>query len=294
MPSPRMIRRVSLLMLIALAPLGAQARTLRIITPDNVSVPYAVVTLGNAAPQVADSGGFFPLGKQTNTTLPIQVRRIGYAPFTGQVTLTDTASVTYVRITPIPGLVDRIAASAETGPLSIEGFYQRVLARQRGKGNGVYFTPEDIEQRNVPDLAQLVRAVSGLRLERASDGGFVAIGSGSTACQIGLALDGVLIRAPGASSRAAPPSTGIPPLANDSANYMPMKDRSAPPGTTEASVGRRAVVYADSNATKLDHVASIGAVLAVEVYPRAAAIPAELSAFDTNCGLIVIWTGIRK
>jgi hypothetical protein len=279
--------------MVASTPLAAQGRALRVITPDNVAVPYAVVTLGTGQPQVADSGGFLALGKLTNTTVPVEIRRIGHTPFTGQVALSDTAAVTYVRLTPIPALADRIAASAGSGPLSIEGFYQRLLARQAGKGNGIYFTPEEIERRNVPDLAQLVRSVSGLRLERASDGGFVAIGSGSAACQIGLALDGVLIRSPGATTRGTPPPSGASPAPNDSASYMPMKDRNAPPASSEATTGRRAIVYADSNSTKVDHVVSIGAVMAVEVYPRAAAIPAALSAFDTNCGLIVIWTGIR-
>jgi hypothetical protein len=70
--------------------LGAQALTLRIVGPDSEPVPFAWVSTNGAAAQIADAAGTLHLNLPANKTLAVEVRRIGYQPWTGRLTGSDS------------------------------------------------------------------------------------------------------------------------------------------------------------------------------------------------------------
>jgi len=282
---------VAIIVLLATTPLAAQQRTLRVITPDSLPVPYAWVAIQGQTPRIADEKGMVNLGALSAKSYSADVRRLGYTPFAGPLAIGDSQTV--ISIAPLATQIGRIAIIG-AGPMSMEGFYRRWLKRQNGGGPGVFIGPEEIEKKNVTDVAGLLRDQNGLKLERASDGGYVVTGPGNNGCQMAVMVDGQVIksRVEARSGQASRTSIGSP--LNDKTTYMTPGEKAAMLGTNKGGVERKSGDYADSNSVKIDQVASIGAVSGVEVYARTAALPAELNLTDNSCGLIVVWTGARR
>ncbi len=272
-------------------PLAAQQRTLRIVTTDSIPVPYAWVAIQGQSARIADEKGIVNLGNLSPKSYTVDIRRLGYAPFAGPLTIGDATAV--VGLTPLATPIGKVAVIG-TGPMSMEGFYRRWLKRQNGGGPGVFIGPEEIEKKNVTDVAGLLRDQNGLKLERASDGGYVVTGPGNNGCQMAIMVDGQVIKSRTEARTGQASRTSIGSPLNDKTTYMTPGEKAAMAGRSSSGVERKFGDYADSNSVKIDQVASIGAVSGVEVYARTAALPAELNLTDNTCGLIVVWTGARK
>lgn len=271
--------------------LSAQPRMIRVTSPDGKPVAYALVSLAKETPRVTDENGLVPFPNLPNKAMNVDVRRLGFTSFSGPLEASD-ASILTVAIAPVKSQAGQFDVEPGAGPLSLEGFYKRLLKQQNSNGSGFFFAPEEIDRRNPSDLGVLIRDLSGVRLERATDGGFVATSSGGGGCQIPLMLDGQIVRVPGESSGAlrAPslPEDKPKAVAADDAARMGMEI-----GTT-SGFQRKAAGFADSNSVKIDQLSAMPTVHAVEAYPRGMSLPAELSRVDKACGLIVIWLGARK
>ena len=263
---------------------------IRVTSPDGKPVAYALVTLPKEPSRVTDENGLVPFPSLPNKAMNVEVRRLGYTPFSGPLAASD-ASILTIAIAPIKSQAGQFDVEAGTGPLTLDGFYKRLLKKQNSTGSGFFFAPEDIDKRNPIDLGVLVRDVSGVRLERAVDGGFVATASGG-GCQIPLMVDGQLVRLPGESggtSRSAlPPDEKLKPVNADDPSRAGMETG------TSSGFQRKSAGFADSNSVKIDQVAAMPSVFAVEAYPRGTTLPVDLQRGDKSCGLIVIWTGSRK
>ena len=289
-----LLRRLVLLSAAVAAPLAApaaQQRTLRVITPDSVPVPYAWVAIQGQTPRIADEKGVVNLGAISPKSYSVDVRRLGYTPFAGPVAVADGQTV--ISLAPVATQIGKVAIIG-SGPMSMEGFYRRWLKRQNGGGPGVFIGPEEIEKKNVTDVAGLLRDQNGLKLERASDGGYVVTGPGNNGCQMAVMVDGQVIKSRVEASSGQASRTSIGSALNDKTMYMTKDQKASMLGTNSSGVERKFGDYADSNSVKIDQVASIGSVSGVEVYARTAALPAELNLSDNTCGLIVIWTGARR
>ena len=288
--APR-LTNVAVIVLLATSPLAAQQRTLRVITPDSVPVSYAWVAIQGQTPRIADEKGVVNLGTLSPKNYTADVRRLGYAPFSGPLAVGD--GQTLLSLTPLATQIGKVAVIG-TGPMSMEGFYRRWLKRQNGGGPGVFIGPEEIDKKNVTDVAGLLRDQNGLKLERASDGGYVVTGPGNNGCQMAVMVDGQVIKSRVEASSGQASRTSIGTALNDKTMYMTKEEKAGMLGTNKPGVERKFGDYADSNSVKIDQVVSIGAVSGVEVYARTAALPAELNLTDNTCGLIVVWTGGRR
>jgi hypothetical protein len=288
--APR-LTNVAVIVLLATSPLAAQQRTLRVITPDSVPVSYAWVAIQGQTPRIADEKGVVNLGTLSPKNYTADVRRLGYAPFSGPLAVGD--GQTLLSLTPLATQIGKVAVIG-SGPMSMEGFYRRWLARQNGGGSGVFIGPEEIDKRNVTDIAGLLRDQNGLKIEHARDGGYVVAGTGSNGCQMAVMLDGQVIKSRVEATSGQSSRTSIGSPLNDKTTYMTPGEKAAMLGTNKSGVERKFGDYADSNSVKIDQVASIGSVSGIEVYARTGALPAELNLTDNPCGLVVIWTGSRK
>jgi hypothetical protein len=259
----------------------AQQRTIRVIGDDGQPVAFANVTVAGEGPKITNEKGEVEIGSASRASLTADVRRLGYEPWYGKLTMGDTvmsAQVTLHRISRrmFTVTITDSSHSADGVPAYLRGFYERMLARQRGIGSGIYLTPEEVDKRNSNVASALLQGLNGVSLQRTSTGKTVAMSS-SGRCQMTVLIDG----------RRACPYNGC-----DAGPSPP----SVAPGATSRR-GRASVPPppGDGQFVLLDNLLGVNEVAAVEVYPRGATIPPSLpSASDASCGLIAFWTGGRK
>lgn len=259
----------------------AQQRVIRVVGEDGQPVLYANVTLTGERPRITDERGEVEIGTSARGPLAVDVRRLGYEPWFGTLMFGDTLLRAQVTLRPLSRrmFTVKVTDSVRSVPSYLRGFYERMLARQRGIGNGTYLTPEEVERRNVSMASALLQGLNGVSLQRTASGKIVAMNSGGT-CQMTVLIDG----------RRACPDGGC---SGGSATRP-----SAPSAPAGAPRRGRTFVAApspgDDQYVLLDNLVGATEVAAVEVYPRGASIPPSLPADDTSCGLVAFWTGGRR
>jgi len=262
----------------------AQQRVIRVMGDDGQPVAYANVAFAGERPKITNEKGEVPVGtgaRGAHDTLTVDVRRLGYEPWYGTLAMSDTATTPQVTLHRISRRMFTVTVidSSYGVPAYLRGFYERMLARQRGIGNGIYLTPEEVDRRNANLTSALLQGLNGVALQRTATGKIVAMSSGGS-CQMTVLIDGHRACPPngcdtGTSSSSSPPPPGGPPRR------------------------RRAVVTRppprDEQFVLLDDLLGPNEIAAIEVYPRGATIPPSLPAVaDASCGLVAIWTGGRK
>ena len=257
----------------------AQQRTIRVMGDDGQPVAFANVTLAGERPKITNEKGEVEIGSASRATLTADVRRLGYEPWYGKLTMGDTAMSALVTLHRISRRMFTVTITdsshgANGIPGYLRGFYERLLSRQRGIGSGIYITPEEVDKRNSSVASALLQGVNGVSLQRTSTGKTVAMSSSGT-CQMTVLIDG----------RRACPDNGC--------DAGPPPSPAAPGGASRR--GRSVVAPPrDGQFILLDNLLSVTDVSAIEVYPRGASIPPSLPTADASCGLIAFWTGGRK
>lgn len=258
----------------------AQQRVIRVAGDDGQPVPFANVVLTGERPRITDYKGEVEIGTSARGPLAVDVRRLGYEPWFGTLAFGDTllvAQVTLKRLSRRMFTV-KVTDSVRSVPSNLRGFYERMLARQRGVGSGIYLTPEEVERHNASAASALLQGLNGVSLRRTATGKTVAMSSSGT-CQMTVLIDG----------RRACPDAGC-----DGGLPQASSASSAP---SAAPRGRSIVVApppSDDQFLLLDNLVGATEIAAVEVYPRGAAIPSSLPTPQGSCGLIAFWTGGRK
>jgi hypothetical protein len=264
----------------------AQQRVIRVMGDDGQPVAFANVTFAGERPRITNEKGEVPVGIGASAgrdSLTVDVRRLGYEPWYGTLAMGDTTATPQVTLHRISRRMFTVTVtdSSYGVPAYLRGFYERMLARQRGIGNGLYLTPEEVDRRNANRTSALLQGLNGVALQRTATGKIVAMSS-SGSCQMTVLIDG---------HRACPPSgCDIGSSASSSSSPPP------PSGTPRR--GRTVVPRPpprDEQFVLLDDLLGVNEVAAIEVYPRGATLPPSLPATaDASCGLIAIWTGGRK
>ena len=132
---------------------------------DSLATPVAgarVSVVGLGGHGVTNDEGTFRLASVQPGQHVLIVRRIGFRPESLGVTVTaGTISEVRVRLLPTAQWVAPVVIDARTAQYSgfLRGFYER-----RDRGTGVFFTAEDIEQRNPRLVTDLLRTIPGTRL----------------------------------------------------------------------------------------------------------------------------------
>lgn len=256
----------------------AQQRTVRVLGDDGEPVAYANVTLAGERPRITNEAGEVGVGTAERPAGPVDVRRLGYEPWYGTLAWPDTqmtAKVTLHRITRRMFTV-KVTDSSRVTPFFLRGFYERMLARQRGIGSGIYLTPEEVEKRNAGVSTALLQGINGVSLHRMPSGKMAAMNSNGS-CQMTILVDGHVVCPEGGCDHSAP-SASPPSPAGGRRGSRTVVPRAAP---------------GNDQFVALDDVVSANDVAAVEVYPRGASVPASLPTVDSSCGVVAFWTGGR-
>jgi hypothetical protein len=257
----------------------AQQRIIRVLGDDGEPVAFANVTLAGERPQITNEKGEVAVGAAARQAVKIDVRRLGYEPWYGTAALGDTVmsvQVTLHRISRRMFTV-KVIDSSRVAPSFLRGFYERMLARQRGIGNGIYLTPEEVDKRNAGMVSALLQGINGVSLRRMPSGKLAAMNSGGS-CQMTVLVDGHAVCPEGGCNGGAGPP---PPPPSSSLR------RSNRTTNMRAASG-------DDQGVAIDDVVNENEIAAVEVYPRGASVPPSLPTADASCGLVALWTGGRR
>jgi hypothetical protein len=215
-------------------------------------VAYANVAASQRARVVTDIDGTFELVMKRSKAVTLAVRRLGYAPLDVRVEPGDSViAIAMSRLAlALPGM-EVIAEGIRS--LETRGFYGRLTSRKRGVGSGVFFTPEEVERRNLSRITQLFDNVPGIKIEKSGMGAVEwVITGGINRCPVTVFLDGSAI---------FPPKRWL---------HDPLR-RIQSDEWVDALVDHRSVV-------------------AAEVYTRASGAPAQYQMLNGTCGIVLLWT----
>jgi hypothetical protein len=262
----------------------AQQRTIRVVSDDGQPVAYANVTLTGERPRITNEKGEVELGAAAHGTVTVDVRRLGFEPWYGDLAFGDTVTTGRVTLRRTARRMFTVTITDSSGgvPAFLRGFYERMLARQHGVGSGIYMTPEEVDKRAVNMSTALLQGMNGISLRHTSSGKIVAMNSEGT-CQMTVLVDGRRVCPVGGCNigGASGSSGGVA--------------TSAAPGTGARRSRNPSVSQPnDDQYVLLDALLTPNEVAAIEVYPRGATIPPSLPTVDASCGLIAFWTGGRK
>ncbi len=236
-------------------------------------VPYAIVTIGNSAPRVADASGVARLPTPVDAdSAQLVVRRIGYNPF-GEWAKLDLDGVRFeVRLNPLArALNPRTISERRDTPLARRGFYDRLERASRGATVARFITPEELDLRNVSQLSAYLAAEPFIRIVRSS--GKPILTGRQHGCPITIVLDGLRVTGTVEEAYSIKGQEEINRMGGGPAAYARFLQ------------GRQSI----------DELIGAHSVAAVELYASAAGAPAEIqrAAGGAACGILVIWSGGR-
>jgi hypothetical protein len=255
-----------------------QARKLLVISSDSQPIVYAFVTVNGGTGQITDEKGEISLGAGKAKTLTLNVRRIGYEPWYGQLALPETAAVLRVtlgRIAQTLSTVSIAGSNSRAGlSLPMKGFYDRWEMRQKGLLSATFIGPEEIEFRHPDKITNMLRGLNGVSFRQSIENEQVAFGLNNQ-CQMAIVVDGI----------EQCPMGGCNPSSHGASMSR---------GGGGATTGGRAGALSEQNAVLIDRVLEANDISAIEVYPRGGNMPVSLQVADPACGVIAFWTGSRK
>ena len=232
---------------------GAEIWGRILLAGDTISLPGTLVELlGQSATTTASRTGFYRLAALRPGPETLRVRRLGYRSVTLEVELQENRTERRdIHLERLPAALTevRVEGQLRKVPPRFEGVYRRMST-----ANGKFFTREDIEHLNPPDVQSLLMRVStlrvndeGLHFAKCEAGGAYALvpggGRGNTGVQI--YIDGVR-----------------------------MTGRISTAGLNEQREVLKLVIPSQ--------------IQAIEVYTGVSRIPGEF--LDDACAVIAIWT----
>ncbi len=226
------------------------------------AIPFAWVQIVNGVSRIADDSGRAVFNVKHNDSLNLQVRRVGFQPYTGWTRLDASKGVFLADLAALPQTLDpvNIAGRRDT-PLARTGFYDRAERVQKGAYSARMITPEELDFRNPVQLSQMLYGDRFVKVTP-QNGKQVLLGRGIY-CAMTILLDGQRL-------------LGTYEEAIGNPNAPPMSSLSA-----------------------IDDAVTAQSIAAIEIYGSVAQVPVELqraagTRLAQGCGLIAIWTGSRR
>ena len=221
-----------------------------ISTSEKRPLPQArVIVVGTSLLAVADTDGSFRIASLPSGIQSVEVKLLGYSSrvLPIEIHAGKTASLEIV-LTAVPVALQTVEVRGDTLIVpSMAGFAER-----RAKGNGRYFTREDIDRMHARLFTDVLRRVPGMQLQSVRGGN----------------ADGYIVQS-GRMSEGAQGGRQCPILFFMNGMPFPM-----PTGGV------------------INSYISPDEIEAVEVYTGASQIPSQFNAtgYNSRCGVIVIWT----
>jgi hypothetical protein len=203
----------------------------------------------------ANDRGEWTLGEVPLGTRVLEVRAVGYYPTRQPIDIVDGGRAVRVALPTLKAVLDTVrVTAARLADRHNSGFEDR-----RRTGLGHYLTPEDIERRSPRTMAQVLRLIPGIRIDRSQvDGATVYDSTGSLVRQTDVSDTKILMR--------ASVTDWCYPAVYVNGHYM-----------------------RDLDADDLDAWVRPNEILGVEVYTGITA-PVQFQQGMTGCGSILIWT----
>lgn len=253
------------LWLLAGAASGQTPRVIRgtVFDSRDIPVPLVNVSVTGGPSAISDDSGRFRLEISHRNRVVFDLKRLGYTPSRFSLDAGGDTAVTVLLLPTAQQLAGVDVKERSKKPPTIEGFEERMRARQRAAGTGYFLTPKDIEAMNVTRVTQVVQNVPTISVRRTDLDKYAiygrAVGSGGD-CLATVWVDGVQIA--GAAK--------------------PMIDRRT----------RRVVAGPELN--EIDSYLYPNEIAGVEVYPRGIMAPPQfIPPGDPNashCAVIAYWT----
>ena len=237
----------------------------------------------------------------------VQARHLGYKTEWQVVRVSGDTVRAHFMLLPAARALDTVSVVADAG--TVEGPLRDFLRRRTSSPSGYFLTRADVERRRPADFGGLVQNVSGIVVQRAGAGPTVLRSrrSADSRCAGGMLVfvDGVLQNSPtalGGSRQRLPREDSLAlrrPRPGGTAPGGSLGGGSARRGTRSGGVGALAgdpVPSIDAaggaNTSSLFDVneVPVSAVVAVEVYPTLAGVPAEFRLPGAECGVVLVWT----
>lgn len=277
--------RPLLLSLFVPAVLAAQGKTINVVVTDSLGnrVAFAWVQSKSGAPRAADDSGRVTIDAVPADSVPVSVRRIGYAPFEGKVGRDAGLDAYRVLMTPLPQTLERLSIIApRENRLYRNGFYTRQADADKISTPSRFFSPEALDARAAARATNLLDGIAFVRVQLL-EGKRVVEGRGG--CPANILLDG---RVPANMVEEILTTEGQREVGN-SVRFMP----STMSDGQKWAAARRTFMQGRQS---LDDLISPGAIAAIEVYGSANQAPVEFRSVvrDQTCVLVAIWTGPRQ
>ena len=247
------------------APGQAARRVVQGIVLDTRDQPVAFVNVsvagGTAA--VSDDSGKFRLEITHHDRIVFDLKRLGYTPSRFALAAGGDTIISVLLLPTAQRLSGVDVNDAATKPITLAGFEQRMIARQRAAGTGYFLTAKDIEAKSALRATQVVENVPTISVRRTSLNSYAiygrAVGTGGD-CLATIWLDGVQV----------------------AGGSQPVVDR------------RTRRVVAGAELTELDPYVNPSELAGVEIYPRGMMAPPQfLPPGDPNasrCAVVAFWT----
>jgi hypothetical protein len=238
-------------------------------------IPYALVSMGNSPPRVANAEGVAQLPSPVDAdSADLVVRRIGYHPFGQYAKLSEDGKRYVAYLADLPRALNptTITARRDT-PLARRGFYDRMERVSRGATVGRFITPEELDQRNSSTVSGVLAGEQSIRIQRTN--GKAVLTGRQPGCPIAVILDGQ--RATGMAEEL---------YTIEGQNEIRRMGGNSSIATARFLAARQSV----------DELISGVSVAAIEIYATVAGAPIEIqrSAGSQACGIVVIWSGSRQ
>lgn len=255
------------------APQRTPVREVAVRDRGGQAVPYAVLTVKSGVNRVADGEGIVELPTPVDAdSVELVVRRIGYRPFGDWVhTVEDGRFI--VEMDPLPrALNPRTITERRDTPLARRGFYDRMERVRRGATVARFFTPEELDQRQVNVISAILAGESYVKIERF--GSRPILTGRAPGCALAVVVDGMRM------------SGMVEEIYTREGQDEVRRLGGGQTGTQRFLNGR----------TTVDELLSAQSVAGMELYPVAAAAPIELQRAAGNgwCGILAIWSGNRQ
>lgn len=252
----------------------APVREVQVVDEAGQPIPYAMVSIGNSPPKVADVSGVAQLPMPVDSdSAELVVRRIGYAPFGDWADLDPEGVRFEVRLRGLPRALNPVTVvERRDTPLARRGFYDRLERVSRGATVGRFITPEELELRATSQLSGVLAAEPYIRIQRTN--GKPILTGRQHSCGMQVVVDGMRM-------------AGM---------VEEVYSRDGQDEIRRMGGGPQATARFLQNRLSVDEIISTLSVAAVEIYPSAAGAPPEVqrAAGASACGVIMIWTGDRK
>jgi hypothetical protein len=220
----------------------------------------ALIAVGGAS-AVSDDSGRFRLEISHRDRLVFDVRRVGFMP--SRISLDPGGDTTLsVLLLASTQRLEGVEVTGKAGkPINLAGFEERMAARKRAAGAGLFITDKDIEAKAPTRTTQVVENIPSIFVRRTSGDRYAifARGTGGAECPATIWLDGIRVG-----------------------------------GGSEPMVDRRGRVTYRRESGEIDQYVSPGEIAGVEVYARGMlAPPTFLPPNDPDaarCAVLVFWT----